>query len=343
MQDEKLHSRAQRVYIYVTLFAWIGLSISLIFINKHLLGFFACRFPFLLAFLHMATGGAAASWILYRRNVSKPDGTACDIPDCNDHVEDPQSISDLVDLAKDAANDGFTLCHRDYNLIAAFLTGALVFANGGFMYLSVPVIQMLKAGSPAVTFLVGLGLGAEKFSCVQLLNVTIICAGVFWSAYSSIDLHAWGVVSQMAAIICDCLRCSLLQRTMARNGISMDPIAALSKFAPRAAVLLVLPVVFIEGRAIRDSFSCLASSGTLIAASCIVAFLLNLAVCALIGATSALTTSISGVLKDVACIILAVQLHHVRVTPLQLAGYTTSLSGLAWYHYRNIFTRQNRA
>jgi drug/metabolite transporter (DMT)-like permease len=207
------------------------------------------------------------------------------------------------------------------------------------MFLSIPMIQMLKAGSPAVTFFAGVVLGAEAFSGAQFFNVLIICAGVLCSAYASVDLHLLGMVLQLASIVCDSLRCSLLQRTMARAGAKMNPMAALAEFAPRAAVLLVLPTLIFDLPVVWASPLCIIQSWPLIAASCAVAFLLNVAICALIGATSALTTSISGVLKDFACIVIAMLVHNVPITPLQWLGYAVSLVGLVWHHYRNVFGR----
>lgn len=371
------------LYIYGTLFAWISLSILLIFINKQILGFTACRLPFLLAFLHMATGGTAASFLVRRQAavaaaaaaaVRAPGAAAASSPHGSNEVrseKDPEAAVRLDDTACDAdisssaeaaaaaaAGPARTCAalasplssssssssaqlgvQRDYFLVAAFLAGALLCANGGFMFLSIPMIQMLKAGSPAVTFFAGLVLGAEAFSGVQLLNVLIICAGVLCSAYASVNLHLLGMVLQLASIVCDSLRCSLLQRAMARAGVKMNPIAALAEFAPRAAVLLVLPTLIFDAPLIWASPSCLIQSWPLIAASCAVAFLLNLAICALIGATSALTTSISGVLKDFACILIAMLVHSVPITPLQWFGYVISLAGLVWHHYRNVFGR----
>lgn len=358
----------------------------MIFINKQILGFTACRFPFLLAFLHMATGGAGASCLVRRRAQAALDGgavgaaaaraqppsskgtappkdleagtkcddtTCCDRDDGDDDDDDddggasddsssttaapgPASRPPDGANAADASSVGLP---RDYFLVAALLAGALLCANGGFMLLSIPMIQMLKAGSPAVTFFASVALGAEAFSAAQLLNVLVICAGVLCSAYASTELHLLGVGLQLAAIVCDSLRCSLLQRTMARAGAKMNPMAALAEFAPRAATLLVLPTLLVDAPVIWASPLCLLQSWHLIAASCAVAFLLNVAVCALIGATSALTTSVSGVLKDLACIVLAMVLHEVHITHLQWGGYAISLAGLAWHHYRNVFGR----
>jgi drug/metabolite transporter (DMT)-like permease len=369
-------------YIYGTLFAWIALSILLIFINKEILGFTSCRFPFLLAFLHMATGGAAASWLVRRRRQAAERGAAAattappppsagatapkDIEACNDaddtaclerdgndndcdgnsddsfsstasaSARPAQGAADAPSPSSSSSSPGL---ERDYFLVAAFFTCAVVCANGAFMFVSIPMIQMLKAASPAVTFFASVALGAEAFSAPQLLNVLVICAGVLTAVYASVEAHALGIGLQVASIVCDSLRVSLLQRTMARAGAKMDPMAALANFAPRAAVLLVLPMLIFDLPVVAVSPLCLLQSWHLIMASCAVAFLLNVAVCALILATSALTTSVSGGLRDVACILLAMALHDVHVTRLQWGGYAVSLAGLAWHHYRNVFGR----
>jgi hypothetical protein len=62
-----------------------------------------------------------------------------------------------------------------------------------------------------------------------------------------------------------------------------------------------------------------------------VAFCLNVAVVFLIGKTSSLVLTLSGVLKDILLVILSVIIWSTPVTALQMFGYTIALSGLIWY------------
>lgn len=297
----------------------------LIFINKQALSSKGCRIPFFLAFLHMATGAVLARFAMRLQYSLHSDVV----------------LTSQSQVAKEMSDAG-TLrgwLASEYNAIAALLAGALVCANGAYMFLSVPLIQMLKAGAPAVTYFAGIGIGAEVFSGQQMTNVLIICGGVFMSVYAASDFNGIGVAFQILAITCDSLRCTLLQRAVSRSGAQMNPIAALAEFAPRAAAMLAIPTLYLEAPALLAAHECLAQSWRLLFASCIVAFGLNVAVCTLIGATSALTTSISGILKDIICIAIAIRLHNVPVAAQQWIGYVITLWGIGWHHYRTIFNK----
>jgi hypothetical protein len=62
-----------------------------------------------------------------------------------------------------------------------------------------------------------------------------------------------------------------------------------------------------------------------------VAFCLNVAVVFLIGKTSSLVLTLSGVLKDILLVILSVIIWSTPVTALQMFGYAIALGGLIWY------------
>src|SRR5579859_4586467 len=62
-----------------------------------------------------------------------------------------------------------------------------------------------------------------------------------------------------------------------------------------------------------------------------VAFCLNVAVVFLIGKTSSLVLTLSGVLKDILLVILSVLIWSTPVTALQMFGYAIALGGLIWY------------
>ena len=78
--------------------------------------------------------------------------------------------------------------------------------------------------------------------------------------------------------------------------------------------------------------------------SAIVAFALNVASVTVIGATSSLTLTICGVLKNALLMSGSVLIWHSVVTPLQLLGYTIATVGLLYYslgrHIIHDFVRQ---
>jgi drug/metabolite transporter (DMT)-like permease len=331
--------RPRCVYIYSTLISWVCLSTVIIFVNKQIL--VACHIPFLLALCHMVVGGCVATcsvnvhgYLTSRCPEEKHNQAECQSPTRNVALDGKQGADPITDQSPDAVHGGND--NYAYNIIAVLFAGALLLANAAYMYLNVPLIQMLKAASPASTFLASVALNAEAFSAVQLANVLLTCIGVFLAAYGATEVYLAGLMMQLGSIVLDSFRCALLQRTMQRAGANMNPMAALAAYGPRAALVLILPTILVDVRVLWQDHQCLHSSWILITLSCALSVLLNACVCALIGATSALTTSISGIIKDVVCIIIAVRLQGILVTHNQWIGYGVALIGLCWHHYRNV-------
>lgn len=204
---------------------------------------------------------------------------------------------------------------------------SLSLSNTAFVHLSVPLIQMLKAATPVMIYLIGLISGTEQYMLGRACNVVFICLGVFISARGSIEYTFVGIAGQMAAIIADSVRCVLLQREMQHG--STDPLEALASFAPLAAMALILPSV-VEWR--ESSSTCSRYAQALMCVSCVIVFALNVVICQLIKTTSALTTSLTGIVKEWICIGLTMEMYKVVITPTQWLGYVLSVLGLVWYY-----------
>ena len=71
------------------------------------------------------------------------------------------------------------------------------------------------------------------------------------------------------------------------------------------------------------------------------AFCLNVAVVLLIGKTSSLVLTLSGVLKDILLVGLSVFVGGATVTLLQVLGYSVALAGLIYYKLGGQRKRQN--
>ena len=106
-----------------------------------------------------------------------------------------------------------------------------------------------------------------------------------------------------------------------------SPLVSIALFAPPAAVLLGAVAATLEPGALgvlaRDP-----AAGALVGLNTAAAFTLNVAVVALVRATSSLTLTLAGVVKDVALIVLSMLIFHSPVTATQVAGYGLALTGL---------------
>lgn len=266
-------SSTPHIGVFALLIVWLSLSVALVMLNKQVIALTPCGFPLSLALLHMSSGLVCARACLRLWPTASHQASA-------------------------AAFEAHSFKHRlQVWSVGALLAGVLLTSNVSFARLAVSMIQMLKASTPAVILACGVLMGAEAYDLVKGLNVAVICLGVAIAAYGDAAFDGIGVAIQMLSIVMDSLRCLLLQKTIKGLGVTLDPLTTLANIAPAAIVVLLLPSAVFEWPVLVKS-TCLSSSWHLLVISCVIAFFLNLVVCALIGATSALTTSVSGILKD---------------------------------------------
>jgi hypothetical protein len=93
---------------------------------------------------------------------------------------------------------------------------------------------------------------------------------------------------------------------------------------------LALPLVFFEGSKLVNEYDKWKDGIPMVVLSGLIASALNFVVFKVIGLTSALTTSLTGVFKDWACILLAMYLYNTIVSSTQWLGYAVAISGFLW-------------
>lgn len=186
----------------------------------------------------------------------------------------------------------------------------------------------------------GLAFGTEAYSHKSALKVAIVGTGVVIASYGELQATPLGVMLQVASIVCDALRCTLLQLVMQANELKLSPVGTLYLVAPMAAAILCLPAAAFDGARLLTHQSPVPWLWLL--GSCAAASSLNLVVFTLIGKTSALTTSISGPLKEWVCILTAMMLYGTTVTTHQWLGYAIALIGIFWYQ-RDKFIKPQQA
>jgi drug/metabolite transporter (DMT)-like permease len=128
----------------------------------------------------------------------------------------------------------------------------------------------------------------------------------------------------------DATRCCSLQRVLQTNHIEVGPLVTLAYVAPFALAALLLPAAAFEGRRLVSEYAAWRGAVPLVLLSGVLASALNLVVFKIIRLTSALTTSLTGVLKEWACILVAMYVYGTVVTSLQWLGYSIAICGLVW-------------
>ncbi|GBF87379.1 phosphate phosphoenolpyruvate translocator [Raphidocelis subcapitata] len=295
--------RPTRRWVAAFIALWICNSALCVLLNKHILFYRRFTFPCTLAVSHMTAAALSTACVAccMRRGASGVPGPG---------ELEPVFVAQLAGIA--------TL----FGLV-------LVLANSAFMYLSVPSIQMLKASGAVTTFCVGMLLGTERYSHFNLLKVLVVGAGVFIASYGDVKANLLGVLLQVGSIVADAVRCTLLQLVMQHARVKLSPLGTLLYVSPLAALALCLPAGLFELP--KLSAHAAPIPWLWLAASCAATTSLNLVGFTLICGTSALTTSVTGPLKDWIVILLAMAVYGTPVTRQQWGGYAVALAGIAWY------------
>ncbi|KAK5165759.1 uncharacterized protein LTR77_008682 [Saxophila tyrrhenica] len=207
---------------------------------------------------------------------------------------------------------------------------SLIFGNVAYMYLSVSFIQMLKASNAVATLLATWVFGLAPPSMRTFANVSAIVVGVAIASWGEIKFDLTGFLFQAAGIVFEATRLVMVQRLLSSAEFKMDPMVSLYYFAPACAVINGVFTLFVEApkMSMLDIYSL--GFGTLIA-NAFVAFGLNVAVVLLIGKTSAVVLTLSGVLKDILLVIASMAIFKDPVAPTQWFGYSIALGGLMYY------------
>ncbi|KAF2735369.1 TPT-domain-containing protein [Polyplosphaeria fusca] len=214
--------------------------------------------------------------------------------------------------------------------IGIFFSLSLICGNQAYLYLSVAFIQMLKATMPVVLLLATWGLRVAPPNMKTLGNVSFIVIGVVIASLGEIKFVMTGFLFQCGGIVFEAIRLVMVQRILSSAEFKMDPLVSLYYYAPACAIMNGIVCLFTEIPSLTMDDIYRVGQFTLLA-NASVAFLLNVSVVFLIGKTSSLVLTLSGVLKDIILVFASMMLFGDPVSLLQAFGYTIALCGLIYY------------
>ncbi|KAL1296922.1 hypothetical protein AAFC00_004532 [Neodothiora populina] len=286
----------------VYIFAWVALSSGVILFNKWILDSRNFKFPIFLTTWHLASASIITQ-ILARFTT---------VLDSRHKV--PMTQRAYV---------------RAILPIGLFFSLSLVCGNMAYLYLSVSFIQMLKAGAPVAVLLTTWAFRLAKPNLAVFGNICIIVVGVVIASLGEIRFVVIGVVFQLGGILFESTRLVMIQRLLSAE-FKMDPLVSLYYFAPVCAITNGLLTFIFEApyMSIAD-FERVGYFTLLINAAC--AFLLNVSSLLLIGKTSSLVLTLSGVLKNIMIVFASMIMFHDPVSSLQFLGFSIALGGLVYY------------
>ncbi|KAK4130836.1 TPT-domain-containing protein [Trichocladium antarcticum] len=287
--------------VYVSI--WITLSSSVILFNKWILSTLGFSFPVILTTFHLVFASIMTQ-LLAR-------------------------YTTLLDGRKTVKMTGRVYL-RAIVPIGFFFSLSLICGNLTYLHLSVAFIQMLKATTPVAVLMSSWALGVSQPNLKVFLNVSTIVLGVIIASFGEIKFVWIGFIYQIAGIIFEALRLTMVQRLLSSAEFKMDPLVSLYYFAPvcaamNGAVALVWEVPRVSMQDIYNvGLFTLFLNG-------LCAFLLNVSVVFLIGKTSSLVLTLCGVLKDVLLVVASMIIWGTQVSGLQFFGYSIALGGMVYY------------
>ncbi|KAG5921034.1 hypothetical protein E4U42_006008 [Claviceps africana] len=214
--------------------------------------------------------------------------------------------------------------------IGIFYSGSLVCSNVVYLYLSVPFIQMLKAAAPVAVLFTSWAWQVAEPSMASFLNVLWIVAGVALASVGEIHFSLVGFLYQMAGIVFEAIRIIMIQVLLSGDGMKMDPLVGLYYFAPVCAAMNLLVALPNE----LPSFTWAAASEVgfgMLLLNASIAFLLNVTSVFLIGRTSGLVMTLTGIFKNILLILVSILIWSTKITVMQTVGYAIALAGLTYY------------
>jgi drug/metabolite transporter (DMT)-like permease len=187
-----------------------------------------------------------------------------------------------------------------------------------------------QATTPVAVLIATWTLGVSPVNMKTLGNVSFIVLGVVIASMGEIQFVMIGFLYQVGGIVFEAVRLVMVQRLLSSAEFKMDPLVSLYYFAPACACMNGAILLFTElpKLAMDDIYRV---GGLTLFANALVAFLLNVSVVFLIGKTSSLVLTLSGVLKDILLVFASMFLFKDPVTLLQAFGYSIALGGLVFY------------
>lgn len=284
---------------------WIFFSNLTILFNKWLIDTAGFKYPVILTCFHMVFA-AVATQILAR-------------------------TTSLLDSRREVKMTGRTYLRAVVPIGIAY-SGSLVCSNLVYLYLSVAFIQMLKAASPVAVLFTSWLWGVADPSMNTFLNILVIVLGVGLASFGEIQFSVIGFLYQLGGIVFEAVRVVMIQVLLSgdENAQKMDPLVSLYYYAPVCAFTNFIVAALVEIRSF-DWQDVHKVGPWMLMLSASVAFLLNIASVFLIGKTSGLVMTLTGILKNILLIVAAVFIWGTSITSLQFIGYSIALGGLVVY------------
>ena len=294
-------SRRDMIMAPVYILLWVGVSNSLVLLNRHILVELDFRFPVLLTSLGQVFSLAAT--VLLR------------------------ATTNFVPPREDVTPEFWTTRVLPIGL---FSCGTLALGQFPYYTLSVSFIQMLKAFTPVMTLICLLAFRMEKFSWPLVTSVAVIAAGTAIASLGEVQFAWEGFLYMMGSEVCESLK--LVATQMLLQGLSFKPLQSLLYLTPATILFLVmLGLVSESGQYSSKALPIVLGNPGLFLLAASLGFGVNLTTMGVVKILSSLWLKIFVQVKGALLMLLSVLLLGEVITSVQLVGYSVCLLGFAFY------------
>ena len=209
--------------------------------------------------------------------------------------------------------------------------------NAVYLHLSVSLIQMLKAFTPAVVLALSMAFGLSRPTRQLRVATLTICLGVALSSWGAIEADGTGLVLMFAAEVFEALRLVFTQMLLiGALGAKFGVMEGLYWMCPAVLInvcVLVIPFTELSAMIEGNALGIVAAHPAHFVAAMALGFLVNFCGFFVMQTSSALVLKLLGTLRNVGLIGFSIWQFGDFVTAEQVGGFLVSLCGFGWFQY----------
>lgn len=212
---------------------------------------------------------------------------------------------------------------------AVCFAGSLAMGNMSMFYLSVSFTQMLRAAKPAGVFLASYAIGMEEWNSWRAMLIFLAVVGVACCSVGEVQFSLVGFWYQMMTFITDITR--LITLKMLVSLPRLDPVSAMSVFAPICFLGLLGPAVYLESQNITF-LQCWNLRWMLLANGALAVVLNAVSICFMELATPTFF-SLTGTLNYLLTAVFSIWLFGTPTSVAQMTSFVITLCAVNAYYY----------
>lgn len=215
--------------------------------------------------------------------------------------------------------------------VAGLQAASLGLGNTAYLFLSVAYIQMVKNTTSVFVYIFSIMLALERGTNPKALAVIMAVLGLVMTSIGELNFTLLGFALQMSGTLCEASRLALTGIIMSsKHAVRLDPMSALYYSAPTMLVFLTVPMYFRDFQ--HMTWSLLFDVKYVLLCNALLAFSLNMTSMFFIKTCGPTVYALTGVVKDIALILLTCAAFGHPLTSMQVFGFAFSMMGFQLYN-----------